>query len=51
MDADGQALLPLRGTWGGLIILGRAPISVTGGVANVEGVEGKPYGGNDPEDN
>jgi len=51
MTEDGRALLPLRGTWGGLIILGKAPISVTGGSANVEGVEGKPYGGNDPDDN
>ncbi|HDR05086.1 MAG TPA: T9SS type A sorting domain-containing protein [Candidatus Marinimicrobia bacterium] len=40
-----------RGNWGGLIILGNAPISTTGGENYVEGVVGVPYGGNDPEDN
>ena len=37
--------------WGGLIINGRAPISNSGGEANVEGLTGVPYGGTDPADN
>lgn len=40
-----------RGSWGGLIILGKAPINKGGGQAFVEGLVGVPYGGNDPEDN
>lgn len=40
-----------RGSWGGLIILGKAPINKSGGQAFVEGLVGVPYGGNDPEDN
>jgi|TARA_B100001741_G_scaffold310125_1_gene308882 hypothetical protein len=40
-----------RGNWGGLIILGKAPISTDGGTNFVEGVEGVPYGGSDPNDN
>ena len=40
-----------RGLWGGLIINGRAPISNSGGEANVEGLTGVPYGGTDPADN
>ena len=39
-----------RGNWGGLIILGNAPISTTGGVNFVEGVTGQPYGGSDAAD-
>lgn len=41
------------GDWGGLILLGRAPINQMGGTANVEGItgEGTSYGGNDPNDN
>ncbi|AKT39686.1 hypothetical protein [Chondromyces crocatus] len=40
------------GDWGGVILLGRAPINVPGGRAQVEGItgEGTEYGGNDPED-
>ena len=45
-----MALNP-RGQWGGLIILGSAPIANAGGVAFVEGVIGQPYGGNDADDN
>ncbi|MDZ7369811.1 MAG: T9SS type A sorting domain-containing protein [candidate division KSB1 bacterium] len=41
---------PQRGDWGGVIILGKAPINVPGGVANIEG-PGDTYGGNDPDDN
>ncbi len=38
-----------RGNWGGLIILGNAPVK--GGTANIEGlVEDKPYGGTQPTD-
>src|SRR5262249_14388090 len=40
------------GDWGGLIVLGKAPINVPGGVANVEGIlgEGTQYGGNAADD-
>lgn len=38
-----------RGDWGGLIINGRAPLNVPGGVAIGEGDTGE-YGGNDPDD-
>ena len=40
-----------RGLWGGIIILGKAPISNEGGTSNIEGLTGVPYGGNDPADN
>jgi hypothetical protein len=40
-----------RGSWGGLIILGKAPINKSGGQAFVEGLVGVPYGGTDPDDN
>ena len=43
-------MLDLRGNWGGLIILGNAPISTDGGQNFVEGIEGIPYGGTDPDD-
>ena len=39
-----------RGDWGGLIINGRAPVNVPGGVAIGEGDTGE-YGGDDPDDN
>ena len=43
--------LPMRGTWGGVIVLGNAPISTEGGENFVEGLEaGGAYGGDDPED-
>ncbi|MEW5980915.1 MAG: T9SS C-terminal target domain-containing protein [Acidobacteriota bacterium] len=42
--------LRARGDWGGLIINGRAPINVPGGVALGEGDTGQ-YGGTDPDDN
>ncbi len=40
------------GDWGGVIILGRAPINVPGGTAVIEGGLGDDgiYGGNDPDD-
>lgn len=46
----GSSLAPARGDWGGVILLGNAPINVTGGTASIEG-PGDSYGGNDPEDN
>lgn len=42
------------GDWGGVIILGKAKINATGGVANVEGLAASTdneFGGNDDEDN
>lgn len=39
-----------RGDWGGLIINGRAPLNVPGGIALGEGDTGQ-YGGTDPDDN
>ncbi len=41
-----------RGDWGGLILLGRAPVNVDGVEFNIEGLqatEDSRYGGNDPE--
>jgi hypothetical protein len=41
------------GDWGGVILLGKAPINQTGGQANVEGIPISPettYGGTDPHD-
>ncbi len=46
-----ESELPARGTWGGLILLGNAPISKDGGENYVEGLVGIPYGGTDPDDN
>ena len=49
-DLDGSR----KGLWGGLIVLGNAPVGVDGDVSNVEGIpstEGRAaYGGDDPED-
>jgi hypothetical protein len=39
-----------RGDWGGLIINGRAPVNLAGGVGTGEGNTGV-YGGSDPNDN
>lgn len=39
-----------RGDWGGLIINGRAPLNLPGGVGIGEGDTGE-YGGDDPDDN
>ncbi len=44
-------MLDPRGNWGGIIILGDAPIAVDGGSSFVEGLEGIPYGGTDADDN
>jgi len=46
-----ESELPQRGTWGGLIILGNAPINVDGGESFVEGLVGIPFGGNNENDN
>jgi hypothetical protein len=46
----GSAQEPQRGDWGGVIILGKAPINVPGGTAAIEGPADM-YGGNDPDDN
>ncbi|MCF7840600.1 MAG: hypothetical protein K9N22_07470, partial [Candidatus Marinimicrobia bacterium] len=45
-----ESELPQRGTWGGLIILGNAPINKPGGESFVEGLVGVPFGGDDAED-
>jgi hypothetical protein len=40
------------GDWGGILLMGRAPINVPGGEATVEGgCDQALYGGNDPNDN
>jgi hypothetical protein len=63
--ADGEADKPIvftslaepgdraPGDWGGVVLLGRAPINVPGGTANVEGItgEGTNYGGDQADDN
>jgi hypothetical protein len=42
------------GDWGGVVILGNAPVNVPGGKGNIEGilktVSGTQYGGSDPDD-
>ncbi|MCF7796573.1 MAG: hypothetical protein K9N36_02275, partial [Candidatus Marinimicrobia bacterium] len=45
-----ESELPQRGTWGGLIILGKAPINKPGSESFVEGLVGVPFGGDDAED-
>jgi hypothetical protein len=43
---------PAAGDWGGLILLGKAPInSVTGSATATSEIASLPYGGNDPTDN
>src|SRR5262249_7456948 len=42
------------GDWGGVILLGNAPINVKNGTNNIEGFPNSPdtvYGGNDPQHN
>lgn len=46
----GSTRTPTYGDWGGIIILGKAPINVPGGTAAIEG-PGDTYGGTDPADN
>ncbi|MBD3333047.1 T9SS C-terminal target domain-containing protein, partial [candidate division GN15 bacterium] len=57
-DLDDPGDIPFsdaRGKWGGLIVLGNAPINTTTGVGQIEGIpETEPrgaYGGTDPLDN
>ena len=50
MTSDQPAGRRFRGDWGGLIINGRAPLNLPGGVGIGEGQTGV-YGGNDPNDN
>ncbi|MCD5383272.1 hypothetical protein LR066_00735 [candidate division WOR-3 bacterium] len=50
MTSDKEVGARGRGDWGGLIINGRAPLNVEGGVAFGEGGTGW-YGGTDPNDN
>lgn len=46
----GSSQNPTYGDWGGIIILGNAPINVPGGTAAIEG-PGDIFGGNNPDDN
>lgn len=46
----GSLQTPNYGDWGGIIILGNAPINVPGGTATIEG-PGDSFGGNNPDDN
>ncbi len=46
----GASRTPTYGDWGGVIILGNAPINVPGGTTSIEG-PGDSYGGNNPDDN
>ena len=48
-NLEEEDMVDLRGNWGGLILNGYAPIS--SGTNFVEGLEGVPYGGNNPDDN
>ncbi len=46
----GSTQNPTYGDWGGIILLGNAPINVPGGTSTIEG-PGDSYGGNNPDDN
>jgi hypothetical protein len=50
MTSDQPVGLRFRGDWGGLVINGRAPVNLPGGVGIGEGATGV-YGGSDPNDN
>jgi hypothetical protein len=49
-NRTGSSRLPTYGDWGGVIILGNAPINVPGGTAIIEG-PGDSFGGTNPDDN
>lgn len=53
-DLEGSIPLKTRGLWGGLIVLGNAPLNVSGNEASIEGIPiTEPrgvFGGNDPHD-
>ena len=48
-NRPGSSRLPTYGDWGGVIILGNAPINVPGGTAIIEG-PGDSFGGTNPDD-
>jgi hypothetical protein len=62
IDAQGTADAPIvftsqvpagmraAGDWGGLVLLGNAPLNVPGGTALIEGLTDVSYGGDDPND-
>ncbi len=54
-DLQGSTPLQASGLWGGLIILGNAPLNTSGGEARIEGIPiSEPrgvFGGQNPEDN
>ncbi len=54
-DLEGSVPVDSKGLWGGLIVLGNAPLNASGGEAAIEGISiSEPrgiYGGNDPLDN
>ncbi len=47
---SGSSQTPTYGDWGGIILLGNAPINVPGGTSTIEG-PGDVYGGNNSDDN
>ncbi len=47
--AFSEDVLPQRGLWGGLVLLGKAPVNRSGELF-VEGIAGVSYGGDDPTD-
>ena len=49
-NKPGSSQTPTYGDWGGIILLGNAPINVPGGTASIEG-PGDSYGGTNPDDN
>ncbi|HEX3073971.1 MAG TPA: hypothetical protein VHP30_10195 [Ignavibacteriales bacterium] len=46
---EGASRAPTYGDWGGIIVLGNAPINVPGGTSSIEG-PGDTYGGSNAED-
>ncbi|MFV0593615.1 MAG: hypothetical protein ACK5M7_19745 [Draconibacterium sp.] len=54
-DLNGSVSRGIRGLWGGLIILGNAPLNLSGGEASIEGIPAAEprgiYGGIDENDN
>ncbi len=48
-NKPGSSQQPTYGDWGGVILLGNAPINVPGGTSGIEG-PGDTFGGNDPAD-
>lgn len=56
-QTDTTGSTPAPGDWGGVVILGSAPINAPGGTGQIEGITSAPsgvtftYGGNSPSDN